>query len=97
EECLGSGMLRAESRGVAFRHELARLAFEEGIPPSRRFVLHRAALEALSNAHDGRNDAARLAHHAEAAGIPEAVLLHAPVAGERASSGGRPREGEAAR
>ena len=49
EECLGSGMLTAEPRGVAFRHELARLAFEEGIAPSRRFALHRAALEALSD------------------------------------------------
>ena len=95
EECLGSGMLRAESRGVAFRHELARLAFEEGIAPSRRFALHRAALEALSDAHDGRNDAARLAHHAEAAGIPEAVLLHAPAAAARASSAGAHREAAA--
>jgi DNA-binding CsgD family transcriptional regulator/tetratricopeptide (TPR) repeat protein len=95
EECLGSGMLTAESRGVAFRHELARLAFEEGIPPSRRFALHRAALEALSDSHDGRNDPARLAHHAEAAGIPERVLLHAPAAAERASSAGAHREAAA--
>src|SRR4051794_18855225 len=95
EECLGSGMLTAEQRGVAFRHELARLAFEEGIAPSRGFGLHRAALEALSNAHDGRNDAARLAHHAEAAGIPEAVLLHAPAAAARASSAGAHREAAA--
>src|SRR4051794_14213685 len=93
EECLGSGMLTAEPRGVAFRHELARLAFEEGIPPSRRFALHRAALEALSD--DGRNDPARLAHHAEAAAIPELVLLHAPAAAERASSAGAHREAAA--
>jgi DNA-binding CsgD family transcriptional regulator/tetratricopeptide (TPR) repeat protein len=92
-ECLGSGMLTAEPRGVAFRHELARLAFEEGIPPSRRFALHRAALEALSD--HGRNDPARLAHHAEAAGIPELVLLHAPAAAEHASSTGAHREAAA--
>src|SRR4051794_14348807 len=95
EECLGSGMLTAEPRGVAFRHELARLAFEERIPPSRRFALHRAALEALSAEQAGRNDPARLAHHAEAAGIPALVLLHAPAAAERASSAGAHREAAA--
>jgi DNA-binding CsgD family transcriptional regulator len=95
EECLGSGMLTAQPQGVAFRHELARLAFEEGIPPSRRFALHRAALEALSSANGGRSDPARLAHHAEAAGIPELVLLHAPTAAERASSAGAHREAAA--
>src|SRR3954453_12807650 len=95
EECLGSGMLTAEPRGVAFRHELARLAFEERIPPSRRFALHRAALEALSAEQAGRNDPARLAHHAEAAGIPALVLLHAPAAAERASSAGAHHEAAA--
>src|SRR3954449_20741 len=95
EECLGSGMLTAEPRGVAFRHELARLAFEEGIPPSRRFALHRAALEALSAEQAGRNDPARLAHHAEAAGIPALVLLHAPAAAARASSAGAHHEAAA--
>src|SRR3954453_13260834 len=94
-ECLGSGMLTAEPRGVAFRHELARLAFEERIPPSRRFALHRAALEALSAEQAGRNDPARLAHHAEAAGIPALVLLHAPAAAERASSAGAHHEAAA--
>ena len=35
-------------RSVAFRHELARLAVQESLPPTRRLGLHRAALQALS-------------------------------------------------
>ena len=41
DECLGSGMLRAESDGVAFRHELARLAVEQSLSPNRAVKLHR--------------------------------------------------------
>ncbi len=36
EECLASGMLSAGPGGVAFRHELGRLAIEEGLAPDRR-------------------------------------------------------------
>ena len=35
DECLGSRMLRAELDGVAFRHELARLAVEQSLSPNR--------------------------------------------------------------
>ena len=88
-------MLTEQGRGVAFRHELARLAFEEAIPPSRRLALHRSALAALTDAGSGPGDPARLAHHAEAADIPELVLRHAPAAAERASSTGAHREAAA--
>jgi DNA-binding CsgD family transcriptional regulator len=51
DECLASGMLVAEPAGVAFRHELARLAVEASVPPHRKLGLHRAALlERRSNA-----------------------------------------------
>ena len=36
DECLASGMLRSEPRGVAFRHDLARLAVEDEVAPLRR-------------------------------------------------------------
>ena len=68
EECLGSGMLRSEGSGVAFRHELARLAVEQSTPPDRAVALHRAALVALESPPFGGPDFVRLAHHAEAAG-----------------------------
>ena len=48
EECLASGMLEALPRGLVFRHELARLALEESLPPNRRLALHRHALTVLA-------------------------------------------------
>jgi DNA-binding CsgD family transcriptional regulator len=92
EECLGSGMLTAEPGGVAFRHELARLAIEQALPPNSAIALHRKALAALADPAAGAPDPARLAHHAEAADDVEAVLRHAPHAAERAASLGAHRE-----
>jgi DNA-binding CsgD family transcriptional regulator/tetratricopeptide (TPR) repeat protein len=84
DECIASGMLRVERHAVAFRHELARLAFEQSIAPHRRLALHRAALRALVDPAHGEPDPARVAHHAEEAWDAEAVLAFAPAAGERA-------------
>jgi DNA-binding CsgD family transcriptional regulator len=92
DECLLSGMTRTAGRAVAFRHELARLALEAEVPPRRRAALHREVLARL-DARSG--DPARLAHHAEAAGDADAVLRHAPVAGEHAARLGAHREAAA--
>ena len=94
DACVASGMLRAERDAVSFRHEIARVAVEEALSPHRRMALHRKALAALA-AHGARPDPARLAHHAEAADDAEAVLLHAPAAGERAAMLGSHREAAA--
>ena len=83
-ECLASGMLSSEKHAVAFRHELARLAFEESITPDRRLALHRTALRALIELPHGEPDPARVAHHADEAGEAESVLAFAPAAGARA-------------
>jgi DNA-binding CsgD family transcriptional regulator/tetratricopeptide (TPR) repeat protein len=93
DECLAAGMLQSERRAVAFRHELARLAVDEAIPAHRAVALHRNVLGALR--HRPSQDAARLAHHAEAAGDTEAVLEFAPAAAARASSLGAHREAAA--
>jgi len=85
-ECLSSGMLVARPAGVEFRHELARLAWEGSLDPVRRVALHRTALAALTARGNAEPDAARLAHHAEAAGDADAVLRHAIRAAERAAS-----------
>jgi DNA-binding CsgD family transcriptional regulator/tetratricopeptide (TPR) repeat protein len=95
EECLAAGMLTPEPWGVAFRHELARLAVEESLPPNAKLVLHRKALAALASRSDAAPDVARLAHHAEAAGDAEAVLRFAPAAAVRAASVGAHREAAA--
>ncbi len=93
DECVGAGMLTARADGVAFRHELARIAVEESLSPHRRLELHRRALAAL--AADAAADAARVTHHAVAAGDADAVLRFAPVAAARAASVGAHREAAA--
>src|SRR5204862_224995 len=77
EEGLTSGMLRVNRDGIAFRHEIERVAIEETIPPDRRHELHGAALHALAGP-PRRADLARVAHHADAAGDVGAVLEFAP-------------------
>jgi DNA-binding CsgD family transcriptional regulator len=96
EECLASGMLSAGPGGVVFRHELGRLAIEEGLAPDRRVELHRAALQALAEPPPGvARDLARVAHHADGAGDAKALLEHAPAAAARATSLGAHREAAA--
>jgi DNA-binding CsgD family transcriptional regulator len=94
EECLGSGMLRADGNCVAFRHELARLAINGSLAPDVRLALHRRTLGALESPPEGTPGLARLAHHAEAAGDGDAVLRFAPAAAEHASSVGAHREAQ---
>ncbi|HEX6255955.1 MAG TPA: EamA family transporter [Euzebyales bacterium] len=95
DDCVSSGILVATAGGVAFRHELGRLAVEESLLPDQRRRLHRAALRALAEPTAGRPDPARLAHHAEAAHDASAVLAHAPVAAARAAAVGAHREAAA--
>jgi DNA-binding CsgD family transcriptional regulator/tetratricopeptide (TPR) repeat protein len=95
EECLASGMVSSQPDGVSFRHELARLAVEESLPPNRRVALHRSALAALAAPPDRAADPARIAHHADVAGDGAAVLRFAPVAAARAASLGAHREAAA--
>ncbi len=92
DEALASGMLVPRGRAVAFRHELARLAVEEAIPPHRRVELHRLALVELAARAP---DLALLAHHADAAGDADAVLRYAPAAAEHAALLGAHREAAA--
>ena len=83
-------MLRVDGDAVAFRHEIARAAIEDELPPDRRLGLHRAALAALAG-----GEPARLAHHAEAADDGAAVLEYSQAAGERAARLGAHREAAA--
>ena len=95
EDALASGMVASDARGVAFRHELARLAVEDALPAHRRAELHGLALRALREPPRGAPDLARLAHHAEAAADVEAVLELARAAGDRAERLGATREAAA--
>jgi DNA-binding CsgD family transcriptional regulator/tetratricopeptide (TPR) repeat protein len=93
-ECLASGMLISAGDRVAFRHELARLAFEESLAPDRRRALHTAALAALTGS-PRPPELDRLVHHAEGAGDADATLRLAPEAAVRASALGAHREAAA--
>jgi DNA-binding CsgD family transcriptional regulator/tetratricopeptide (TPR) repeat protein len=95
DECLSSGVLSQIRRGVAFRHELARIAVEVSLSPTRRVSLHRAALIALSDPRRGPIDPTSLAHHADAAGDVDAVLRFAPEAGALAAQARAHREAAA--
>ena len=95
EECLSSGMLIERPGAVEFRHDLSRLAIEESIEPRRRLSLHRRALAALIERDVQLRDAARIAHHAEAAGDGDAVLRFACAAGDHAADVGAHREAAA--
>ena len=79
---LASGLMVADGMWLRFRHEIARLAVAESVPAHRRLLMHRRALDVLSE--QGCDDEARLAYHAEAAGDANAVLRYAPAAGRRA-------------
>ncbi len=95
DECLATGVLRADNGEIAFRHELARVAVEDALSPTRRLALHRAVLLALADVGRGSVELARLAHHAECAADAEAVLRYAPAAAAQATRAGAYREAAA--
>ena len=61
-----AGLIRRGPRGVAFRHDLCRLAIADTIPPGGEAPLHRRMLDALETSPAA--DPAVLAHHAVGAG-----------------------------
>jgi ATP/maltotriose-dependent transcriptional regulator MalT len=86
EECLQAGMIAHANGSLAFRHELARRAVEESLPPPLGQALHARVLGVLRT-HDGEAiPVARLVHHADKAADGAAVLRFAPEAAEIAIS-----------
>ena len=95
DDCIDSGVLGVAESGYLFRHEIARETVYDSIPVHQRLSLHRAVLDALLSRAGGALDAARLAHHAEAAEDRDLVLTYAPVAAAKASSLNAHREAAA--
>ncbi len=93
DEVLASGLLAEDGGWLRFRHEIARLAVEQAMPPRRRVVVHARILAALGVL--GCEDDARMAFHAEAAGDTAGVLHHAPRAARQAAGLGSHREAAA--
>jgi DNA-binding CsgD family transcriptional regulator len=91
EGALACGVLTEDGRGLAFRHELTRQAVEVLISPPRRAALHARVLAALEREQDGA-DSARLAHHAECAGLAVQASSYARLAAADAERVGALRE-----
>jgi DNA-binding CsgD family transcriptional regulator/tetratricopeptide (TPR) repeat protein len=93
ESCLTIGMVRGGDGSLAFRHELARRAFEDSLPQVRQQSLHARVLSILAQRFG--TPPARLVHHADGAGSTPDVLRFAPLAGSNAAAVGAHREAAA--
>jgi DNA-binding CsgD family transcriptional regulator len=82
EEALSRGVMVAEGSTLGFRHELIRQALELSIAPSRRAELHARVFATLLR--QGGAGSARLAHHAELAGLEREACEHAGAAAAEA-------------
>ncbi|MFC4050173.1 ATP-binding protein [Actinomadura syzygii] len=77
ERCLAHGVLVDAGDGrVAFQHQLVQQAVERSVSAPRRRVLHSQVVRALLDGDDPPEHA-RLAHHAERAGLRRIALDHA--------------------
>ncbi|GGC60740.1 helix-turn-helix transcriptional regulator [Undibacterium terreum] len=94
DECIASGLLIADGNSLRFRHELARIAVADAVPPARRRSLHTLLLAALDKP-DSAAPLARRVHHAVCAGDGPAVLRLAPLAAHEATLRGARREAAA--
>ncbi len=90
EEAIARGVLVAEGESLGFRHELTRQAIEDSISPQRRAELHARVLAALAGA--AGVDPARLADHAERAGLAAEAGRYAELAAAEAERVGALRE-----
>ena len=95
DDLLGSGIVSLEDGAVVFRHELARQAIEDALPPLRSRDLHARVFAALRARGEDPAQLARLVHHAAGAGDSASVLRLAPAAAKHASRLGAHREAEA--
>jgi DNA-binding CsgD family transcriptional regulator len=91
EEALARGVLVADGTRLGFRHELIREAIETSISPPRLAELHARAMSALVG-QAGPSDNARLAHHAELAGLRDEAGRYAVLASAEAERVGAPLE-----
>src|SRR5690349_14205576 len=81
-----AGLIRRSSRGVAFRHDLCRLAVRSVIPPGAEPRLHRRLIDAYEAT--GHVDPAVLTHHALGAGDVDRIRRYARDAGIAAARTG---------
>jgi DNA-binding CsgD family transcriptional regulator len=83
------GVIVLHDDAVAFRHELARVTVQRRLPAVTARRLHARVLAVLERTGA---EAARLVHHAAAAGDVDAIVRHAPEAARRARATDSHRE-----
>jgi tetratricopeptide (TPR) repeat protein len=84
-------VLTDDGAALGFRHELIRQAIESAISAPRRAALHAAVVAALEQTASA-TEPARLAHHAELAGLADAASGYAALAAQEAERVGALRE-----
>ncbi|KPF48501.1 hypothetical protein D621_16230 [beta proteobacterium AAP51] len=85
DAAIAAGLLAREGAVLRFRHEVARQAVESGCGPGRIAALHGALFDVLQLR---QAPPARRLHHAECAGLGDAVQQLAPLAAEQAQAAG---------
>jgi DNA-binding CsgD family transcriptional regulator len=88
-------MLQVDDTAVSFRHELARRAIEDSLPPVRRQRLHALVLETIVERGHATAQATRILHHATRALDDDAIVRYAPIAAQQASAMGAHRQAAA--
>ena len=89
EEALAHGVMTDDGAALGFRHELTRQAIEDAISAPRRADLHARVVAALEQRAP---EYARLAHHAERAGLAAEASRYATLAAADAERVGALRE-----
>ncbi len=88
-----AGLIERGRRGLAFRHELCRIAIHETLPPGAEVQLHARILDALEAT--GAADEAFMTYHAVGTGDPARIWTHATAAGAIATRSGSHTEAAA--
>jgi DNA-binding CsgD family transcriptional regulator len=95
DECQSRGILLGGANALRFRHELARTCVEQSLPAERRTQMHAAVFAALSRRADADLLLARRVHHAQQAGLADAVADLAPRAARAAAAASAHRDAAA--
>jgi len=95
DECQSRGILLGGAQALRFRHELARSCVEQSVPAERREQMHAAVFNALSRGADADLLLARRVHHAQQAGLADAVADLAPRAARAAAASSAHRDAAA--
>lgn len=95
EECLAAGILEVRGDALAFRHEIARIAWLETVGATRARTLHARLLHALLHGTERDVPMARVVHHAAGADDKETLSRVAPLAARESAQLGSHREAAA--